>query len=87
MSCGNHHDTDCKDVLDRVYMYLDGEMDAHDLAVIRQHLDECGPCLRQYDLDEAVKTLVRRSCHEAAPEQLRLRILTRISEVRVSYDA
>ena len=87
MSCGNHHDTDCKDVLDRVYEYLDGEMDAHDLAVIRQHLDECGPCLRQYDLDEAVKALVRRSCHEAAPEQLRLRILTRISEVRVSYDA
>lgn len=87
MSCGNHHDTDCKDVLDRVYMYLDGEMNAHDLAVIRQHLDECGPCLRQYDLDEAVKALVRRSCHEAAPEQLRLRILTRISEVRVSYDA
>ena len=87
MSCGNHHDTDCKDVLDRVYEYLDGEMGAHDLAVIRQHLDECGPCLRQYDLDEAVKALVRRSCHEAAPEQLRLRILTRISEVRVSYDA
>ena len=87
MSCGNHHDTDCKDVLDRVYEYLDGEMDAHDLAVIRQHLDECGPCLRQYDLDEAVKALVRRSCHEAAPEQLRLRILTRISEVRLSYDA
>ena len=87
MSCGNHHDTDYKDVLDRVYEYLDGEMDAHDLAVIRQHLDECGPCLRQYDLDEAVKALVRRSCHEAAPEQLRLRILTRISEVRVSYDA
>jgi mycothiol system anti-sigma-R factor len=87
VSCGNHHDTDCKDVLDRVYEYLDGEMDAHDLAVIRQHLDECGPCLRQYDLDEAVKALVRRSCHEAAPEQLRLRILTRISEVRVSYDA
>jgi mycothiol system anti-sigma-R factor len=87
VSCGNHHDTDCKDVLDRVYEYLDGELDAHDLAVIRQHLDECGPCLRQYDLDEAVKALVRRSCHEAAPEQLRLRILTRISEVRVSYDA
>jgi len=87
VSCGNHHDTDCKDVLDRVYEYLDGEMGAHDLAVIRQHLDECGPCLRQYDLDEAVKALVRRSCHEAAPEQLRLRILTRISEVRVSYDA
>lgn len=88
MSCGNHHDTSCEDVLDRMYEYLDGELDAHHLTVIRQHLDECGPCLRQYDLDEAVKALVRRSCAcEPAPEQLRLKILTRITEVRVQHRA
>lgn len=86
MSCGNHHDTNCRDVLDRVYEYLDGELGAPDYAKIKQHLDECGPCLRQFDLDEAVKMLVRRSCSEAAPDQLRLKILTRITQVRVQYD-
>jgi len=87
VSCGRHHDTDCREVLDRVFEYLDGEMGELDCAKIQQHLDECGPCLRQYDLDEAVKALVRRSCAcEPAPEQLRARILTRITTVRVQLE-
>ena len=86
MSCGNPHETDCNNVLDRVYEYLDGEMNAHDLALIRQHLEECRPCLDQYDLDVALKALLRRSCTcEHAPEDLRARILVRISEVRLQF--
>ena len=87
MSCGNHHDTSCRDVLDRVYEYLDNELGEPDYAKIKQHLVECGPCLRQFDLDEAVKALVRRSCSEAAPDQLRLKILGRITEVRTQLEA
>ena len=84
MSCGNPHDTDCREVLDRVFEYLDGEMTGHDVDKIRQHLDECGPCLREYDLDDALKALVRRSCgHEPAPASLRARIMVQITEVRV----
>ena len=84
MSCGNHHDTDCREVLDRVYEYLDGEMGPGDLTKIRVHLEECGPCLREYDLDEALKALVRRSCCEQAPSGLRERIMVRITEVRTT---
>lgn len=88
MSCGNHHDTDCGEVLDKVYTYLDHELGPQDYAKIRQHLVECGPCLRQYDLDGAVKALVRRSCSgEAAPEALRRKILVRITEVRTTSEA
>ncbi|MBC7638504.1 MAG: mycothiol system anti-sigma-R factor [Rhodoferax sp.] len=87
MSCGNHHDASCRDVLDRVYEYLDNELGEPDYAKIKQHLVECGPCLRQFDLDEAVKALVRRSCSEAAPDQLRLKILGRITEVRTQFEA
>jgi mycothiol system anti-sigma-R factor len=84
MSCGEPHETDCREVLDRVFEFLDGEMTHHDLARIREHLDECGPCLKEYDLDEALKALVRRSCRcEQAPETLRARILVQISEVRL----
>jgi mycothiol system anti-sigma-R factor len=83
MSCGNPHETDCSEVLDRVYEYLDGEMGEHDGAKIRQHLEECRPCLSQYDIDLALKALLRRSCAcEPAPEELRVRIMIRITEVR-----
>jgi len=88
VSCGNHHDTDCSEVLDRVYEYLDNEMGELDCAKIKQHLEECGPCLAEYDLDLALKALIRRSCAcEQAPEQLRTRILTRITQVRVEFEA
>jgi mycothiol system anti-sigma-R factor len=71
-------------VLNRVYEYLDGEMTSDDCDKIRVHLEECGPCLGNYQLDEALKALIRRSCGcEPAPESLRARILVTITELRV----
>jgi mycothiol system anti-sigma-R factor len=86
VSCGNHHDTDCREVLDKVYEYLDAEVTPDDVAKIRQHLDECAPCLREYDIEDHLKALVRRSCHESAPADLRTRIMLRITQVRVELD-
>jgi mycothiol system anti-sigma-R factor len=84
MSCGKPHETPCDEVLEQVYVYLDGEIGPDDCAKIREHLDECGPCLRQYGLDQAVKALVARSCGcDLAPDELRAKVLTRIREVRV----
>jgi mycothiol system anti-sigma-R factor len=84
MSCGDPNDPDCAQVLERVYEYLDGELDLSDIERIRVHLEECGPCLRQYDLDVALKALIRRSCAcEQAPAELRERIMLRITQVRL----
>ena len=87
MSCGKPHDTPCTEVLDRVYGYLDGEIDDLDCSKIRQHLDECGPCLREYGLEEAVKRVVQKHCGcDPAPAELRAKILVRIREVRTSIE-
>ena len=82
MSCGKPHEVPCSEVLERVYSYLDGEADEAACAKIRQHLDECGPCLREYGLEEAVKRLVHKHCgHE-----LRIKVLTRIRQVRATLE-
>ncbi len=87
MSCGNPHEVPCAEVLERVYSYLDGELDASGHAKIRQHLDECAPCLREYGLEEVVKQLVHKCCGaEAVPGELRAKVLTRIQEIRVSME-
>jgi len=84
MSCGNPHDTDCGEVLDAVYAYLDGEMTSDDKHVIRHHLDECSPCLRQFGIEQEVKALVARCCgSETAPDELRAKVLERLAQVRV----
>jgi mycothiol system anti-sigma-R factor len=83
MSCGNPHETPCTEVLDRLYAYLDGELGAPDCDKIRQHLEECGPCLREYDLDEVVKQLVHKHCgHDLVPRELRAKVLIRIQQVQ-----
>ncbi len=83
MSCGKHHDTPCSEVLDRVYTYLDGELDSDRIAEIRKHLDECSPCLGEYGLEEAVKRLVAKHCGcDPVPQDLRSKVLSRIEQVR-----
>ncbi|MFC4061425.1 mycothiol system anti-sigma-R factor [Planomonospora corallina] len=83
MSCGEHHDTDCREVLDKVYTYLDGELDEGNCVDIRQHLDECGPCLKEYGLEQVVKQLVAKHCGcEQVPDDLRAKVLNRIDQVR-----
>lgn len=83
MSCGNHHDKDCSEVLERMFFFIDNEMADADCGEIEQHLEECGPCLQKYDLERTVKSLVARSCAEHAPEGLRDRVLLRIRQVQV----
>ena len=92
MSCGygpgnkgafDDEHADCSEVLHRIYEYLDGEMTEGDTHKIAQHLHECGPCLKQYDLDQALKALVKRSCaSEEAPVELRTQIMARITTIR-----
>jgi mycothiol system anti-sigma-R factor len=86
MSCGEGWSSDCHEVLDRVYEYVDGEMTAEDVAWIREHLATCEECLTEYHLDVALKALVRRCCGcDSAPEDLRQRILDRIIAIRSQF--
>ena len=76
---------DCDDVLKDLYLYLDGEGDEEALRNrIRQHLDGCGPCLKQYGLEQDVRALVARCCGgDQAPATLHERIRLRITEITV----
>jgi len=82
--CGDPTHGDCAEVLDQVYVFLDGEIDGMAMTQIRHHLDECSPCLRQYGLEQEVKALIARACGcEHAPDAMRGRLLARLREVRV----
>ena len=87
MSCGKPHEVPCSEVLARVYSYLDGEIEDKSLSQIREHLDECGPCLREYGLEEAVKRLVQKCCgSESAPSGLRSKVLVRSRTIRAELE-
>jgi len=83
MSCGDPHETDCSEVLDHLYEYLDREMPDSDSAKFREHIDECSPCLEKYGLEQEVKKLVKRCCgHDDVPSDLRAKVMERIASIR-----
>jgi mycothiol system anti-sigma-R factor len=73
----------CAEVLDRVYSYLDGELDESTCEAIREHLDECGRCLREYGLEDQVRRLVRKHCgHDEVPREMQAKLRVRIRDVQ-----
>ncbi|HEU4330901.1 MAG TPA: mycothiol system anti-sigma-R factor [Lapillicoccus sp.] len=75
---------DCTETVLRIFEFLDGEMGADDCRRMQAHLDECEPCLREYQMDQALKMVIKRSCGcEAAPVELRTTILRRLTMVRI----
>ncbi|MBH5336909.1 mycothiol system anti-sigma-R factor [Streptomyces pactum] len=83
MSCGDPHETDCSEVLDHLYEFLDHEMPEGDCAKFEVHIDECSPCLEKYGLEQAVKKLVKRCCgHDDVPSDLRSKVMGRIELIR-----
>lgn len=90
MNCGQPHqphDVNCAEVVEQVYLYLDGEIDDEQYHHIRLHLDECVACLREYGLEQEVKLLVARCCGgDPAPDRLRRQVLVRLRAVSLELD-
>jgi len=76
---------ECGDYVSRIYEFLDGELDEAGRSKLQAHLEECPPCLDEYEVDRILKALVQRSCAcEQAPDTLRTQILHRITSVQVT---
>jgi anti-sigma factor (TIGR02949 family) len=74
---------ECEHVLDRIYEFLDHELDSASSDEIREHLVGCEPCLDRYDVEQAVKALVNRSCGgDKAPSHLRTKVLGKLAEAK-----
>jgi mycothiol system anti-sigma-R factor len=76
---------DCAEVLEEVYDFLHAELAPDRMDAVRGHLGRCTHCEQQYDVEQAVQAMIARSCGcQAAPEELRARILQRITQIEIS---
>ncbi len=88
MSCGNHHDVPCSEVLAEVFLFLDSECDEPRRHLIAEHLEECGPCLQQFGIEQQVKELVARKCGgDRAPDGLKQRVLRHLKSLVEEADS
>jgi len=65
---------DCNDSLAELYTFLDGELTDDKRVEIRQHLDDCSPCLERFDFQAELKAVISQKCREEVPQELRDRI-------------
>ena len=72
----------CEQALAHLFRFLDSELPEDDADRIREHLAYCEPCLAEYDVEEHVRALVRRSCTECAPVELHVRIRESLTVLR-----
>ena len=80
MSCGDHHDTPCDQVLPNIILYIDHEIfDNNQLNAVEIHFGECLPCKKEMEREYAALTMMRnlltRSCIEDAPQSLHERLI------------
>ncbi len=77
-----HGAVNCEQAIGRLFEFLDAELPEADADRIRAHLEYCEPCLAEYDVEEHVRALVRRSCRESAPAELHVRIKQALTILR-----
>jgi mycothiol system anti-sigma-R factor len=77
---------DCDDAVHRLYHFLDGELDDDRRAHIKDHLDECLPCLEAFDFEAELRIVIAQKCREQVPDHLRERIARAIQHERIHPD-
>jgi mycothiol system anti-sigma-R factor len=60
----------CQDALDRLYAYLDRELDVEAVTAIRVHLGDCPPCGGAFAFEERLLITIRSGLREEIPPVL-----------------
>jgi len=77
-------DPECREALDRLYAFLDGELTEERRQEIQDHLSTCLPCLEAFDFEAELKMLIATRCRDEVPAQLRVRVALALSEAAVT---
>jgi anti-sigma factor (TIGR02949 family) len=68
----------CSDIRARLHAYVDGELTVSDIAEVDGHCMGCQECTALVSAEREFRELLRRQPRDAAPPELRARILDRV---------
>jgi mycothiol system anti-sigma-R factor len=69
-------EVDCRELLDRLWAYLDGEADEAICHDLRAHFAKCLPCAQHAEFERRLRDVIQMKCRgERAPDTLRLELV------------
>jgi anti-sigma factor (TIGR02949 family) len=71
---------DCGEVMEQLYEYLDGELDAERVERIRAHLEVCKRCYPRYAFEKAFLRFLAENGRAETPPRLRRAVFQAILE-------
>lgn len=74
----------CDNALEKMYMYIDGELTVESADAIKVHLDDCPPCWDAFHFEERLKIVVRTRLQEEVPSEVMMRLQSIIRSERQS---
>ena len=72
---------DCTAMLERLYLFLDGELTEERRVLIEQHISGCTTCGEVFDFEAELRMVVRDRVNTHVPETLKLRIVESLRKV------
>ncbi|HMM82094.1 MAG TPA: zf-HC2 domain-containing protein [Terrimesophilobacter sp.] len=78
-------DCGCEKALAELEEFLHNELNQEDYADIKEHMMNCGDCEGEARVGIVLTQAVQRACKESMPQELRIRVLTRIREIQSTH--
>lgn len=70
----NKRDLTCEQVIERIFVYLDRELDAAQSSRIDRHLQKCRDCFSRAEFEKQLRARVRDAGTVETPERVHRRI-------------
>ena len=71
---GDDDDVDCRQVVEQLFTFLDGELTEARRLQVTSHMHGCVDCHEVIEFHAELKMSISQKCREDVPDQLRLRI-------------
>lgn len=73
-------DLTCEEVIERLFVYLDKELDRQLIAEIDHHISRCRDCFTRAEFERKLRSKVVDAVNEPAPDRLHARIRTLLDQ-------
>ncbi len=70
MTAGRSENGECREVIERLYEFLDSELTESSRIKVRRHLDQCGNCLEAFEFETELREVISSKAHDAIPPHL-----------------